>query len=105
MGAIVVTPGGTLEGVERRGARVFRGIPYARPPVGGLRFRAPEPLERWKGVRSARRFGHAAPQVVPANRFVRAFVGAAHVGQSEDCLYLNVWTPALDARRRRVVAT
>ncbi len=103
MGAIVVTPGGTLEGVKHRGFQVFRGIPYARPPVGGLRFRAPEPPEPWRGVRSARRFGHAAPQVGPANRLIRAFVGAADVAQSQDCLYLNVWTPSADQRRRPVM--
>jgi para-nitrobenzyl esterase len=103
MEAIVATPSGALEGVGQRGIQIFRGIPYARPPVGGLRFRTPEPPVPWRGVRSARSFGQAAPQVGPVNRLVRTFIGVADVAQSQDCLYLNVWTPAADSRRRPVL--
>jgi para-nitrobenzyl esterase len=103
MGAIVGTRSGALEGRDERRVFVFRGIPYARPPVGGLRFRAPERLPAWTGVRPATRFGHAAPQVGPANRLVRIFIGVADVSQSQDCLYLNVWTPQPDTRRRPVM--
>ena len=60
MGAIVTTPSGPIEGASSGGVQVFRGVPYAQPPVGGLRFRAPVPVPPWSEVRSARRFGKAA---------------------------------------------
>lgn len=103
MGVIVSTPSGRLEGTQRSGHQVFCGIPYARPPLNGLRFRAPVRPEPWRDVRPARRFGRAAPQVGRANRLVRAFIGVADVAQSQDCLYLNVWTPASDGARRPVM--
>ena len=58
----VQVSGGTVEGVLRRGLRMWRGIPYAAPPVGRLRFRAPHPVEPWPGIRSAEHFGPVAPQ-------------------------------------------
>jgi para-nitrobenzyl esterase len=103
VGTIVATPSGSLEGAEHRKIQVFKGIPYARPPVEGLRFRAPVPVEPWNGVRAARQFGKAAPQVGRVNRLIRTFIGVADVAQSQDCLYLNVWTPAADAGRRPVL--
>ena len=102
MSESVLTPSGRLSGTRRRGRVVFRGIPYAQPPVGALRFRAPLPVKPWSGEREAVRFGPSAPQVGAENPLVRRFVGSP-AGQSEDCLYLNVWTPALDARRRPVL--
>jgi para-nitrobenzyl esterase len=65
---------------------VYKGIPYAAPPVGDLRWRAPQPVKAWAGVRAATAFG---PQCVG-----RSFGAAPVAGESEDCLYLNVWTPA-----------
>ena len=103
MGPIVATPSGRLEGTEGRGVQVFRGVPYARAPVNGLRFRAPVPVEPWSEVRPAQQFGRAAPQVGRANRLVRTFIGVADVAQSQDCLYLNVWTPSADGARRPVM--
>jgi para-nitrobenzyl esterase len=89
---------GWVEG-ERRGAHaVFRGIPFAKPPVGKLRFRAPEPLEPWSGVRAARDFGPSSVQVTTS--FVTSTVPQP---VSEDCLYLNVYTPAADGARRPVL--
>jgi para-nitrobenzyl esterase len=72
---------------------VFRGIPYAAPPVGELRWRAPQPAKAWEGVRECANFGAAAPQVISPllNSFPGMSLGAK---TSEDCLYLNVWTPA-----------
>ena len=88
-----------MTGNESRGVRVFRGIPYARPPVGPLRFQPPQPAEPWSGTLEATRSGPVSVQAaLPFLRFVNA--GAAR--QSEDCLYLNVWTPALDGARRPV---
>lgn len=72
------------------GAVVFEGIPYATPPVGDLRWRPPRPLARWKGVRAANHLGHNCMQHRPYG-YIDADAGA---GKSEDCLYLNVWTPS-----------
>src|SRR5262245_66222088 len=91
---IVETPSGRLRGRERHGVLSFRGIPYARPPVGPLRFRAPEPPPAWSGVRDAARFGGSAPQA-SAGRLFDLAIGAPESRQSEDCLTLNVWTPGL----------
>lgn len=79
--------GGTLRGRRLAAGGVFLGIPYAAPPIGALRWRAPQPAARWDGVRDALAFGPDFPQAANArNRAPR---------QDEDCLYLNVWTPAL----------
>jgi para-nitrobenzyl esterase len=82
---------GRVAGLEADGVRVFRGIPYARPPVGERRFRAPEAPEPWTGVRDATRFGPSAPQP----KLALAALPGMDVGeQSEDCLYLNVYAPS-----------
>src|SRR5207247_1020655 len=94
---------GRLRGVFDRGTVVFRGIPYARPPVHDRAFRAPEPPAPWSGVRATTQFGSAAPQFVPQMRIVRGLIGVATEHQSQDCLTLNVWTPAADAGRRPVM--
>jgi para-nitrobenzyl esterase len=99
MGTIVETRCGKLEGRETEGVQVFRGIPYAKPPVGALRFRAPEPARPWSGVRSALEFGPSAPQQPTPLALPGMDVGA----MDEDCLYLNVYTPALDAAARPVM--
>ncbi|HTO52533.1 MAG TPA: carboxylesterase/lipase family protein [Myxococcota bacterium] len=103
MNEIAQTRSGRLEGVRTRGGLVFRGIPYAAPPVGKLRFREPEPVTPWHELRRASHFGASAPQLGAMNWLVRRAMGAAMGRQSEDCLHLNVWTPALDGRRRPVL--
>ncbi len=108
MSAIVETSYGKLEGVEQDGLAVFRGIPFAKPPVGDLRFRAPERAERWEGVRDASRFGAACPQGPRAGAEQPASVFAGMFGQGdldidEDCLTLNVWTPDVDGGQRPVM--
>ena len=93
---------GALQGAEDDGAIVFRGVPFAKPPVGALRWRQPEPLEPWTGVRAATEFGASAMQrVLPGD--LGDLIGIPLQEISEDCLYLNIWTPALDGRKRPVM--
>jgi para-nitrobenzyl esterase len=73
---------------EKNDISVYKGIPFAAPPVGDLRWRPPQPVESWEGVRDALKFGSIAPQQSPF---------PTGETQSEDCLYLNVWTPAKTA--------
>jgi len=81
---------GTLEGVlESSGIRSFKGIPFAQPPVGDLRWKEPQPAKNWTGVRKADKFGSNAMQTK-----VFGDMNFRSAGMSEDCLYLNVWTPA-----------
>jgi para-nitrobenzyl esterase len=79
---------GWLEGVRRGGVACFLGVPYAEPPVGELRFRAPKPLGTWEGVRTATALG---PQCIQNNPDLPAWLDPSP--ESEDCLVLNVWTP------------
>ena len=98
MSTIVATQYGSIEG-ERRGAHsAFLGIPYAKPPLGSLRFRAPEPPEPWTGVRPARAWGAAAIQ---GKAFAPGVLAEGKL--SEDCLFLNVYTPAADGAKRPVM--
>ena len=89
---------GTLEGLDTAGVMVFRGIPYARPPVGPLRWRAPLPTRLWRGVRDAKQLGQNCIQHQPYSD-----IDPFKAGVSEDCLYLNVWTNSLDKRAPRPV--
>jgi len=82
---------GTLEGLDTAKVKVFRGIPYAAPPVGALRWRPPQPAKAWKGVRAASRLGHNCVQHQPYSD-----IDPFAAGVSEDCLYLNVWTRSVD---------
>ena len=100
MEVLVETRRGTVRGLAERGVAVFRGIPFARPPVGPLRFGPPAPLEPWTGARDATRFGPSASQ----NGALIGPVMSLGIGRTgEDCLYLNVWTPGADRRRRPVL--
>ncbi|RYD79196.1 MAG: carboxylesterase family protein [Sphingobacteriales bacterium] len=81
---------GVLEGVNENSViTTFKGIPFAKAPVGKLRWSAPEPAENWTGVRKADKFGNNAMQKKPFGD-----MGFRSSGMSEDCLYLNVWTPS-----------
>ena len=95
---IAETTAGQVQGGEEDGLHVFRGIPFAAPPVGELRFRAPQPHPGWAGVRDATEFGPIAIQQV--NEGLEALLPSPRQPQSEDCLLLNVWTPAVDDARR-----
>ncbi|HSW40262.1 MAG TPA: carboxylesterase family protein, partial [Acidobacteriota bacterium] len=82
----VKVPGGEVQGVVAEGISIFKGIPFAAPPVGDLRWKAPAPVQPWTGIRKADAFGPACMQAAGS------MGNTAPV--SEDCLYLNVWTPA-----------
>lgn len=86
---VIETTAGAVRGVDRGGLRSWRGIPYAAPPVGPLRFVRPQPAEPWTDVRDAAEYGPAAPQ--HENKAVNLPEG---VTLSEDCLTLNVLAPA-----------
>lgn len=92
--------GGTIATVpaDDGGVRVFRGLPYAAPPVGDRRWRAPAPVVPWDGVRPTDRFGPNCPQ--PR---IAASIDPSIEGMSEDCLTLNVWTAAASPGERRPV--
>ena len=80
---------GTLAGTDSSGVKIFKGVPFAAPPVGNLRWREPQPVAAWQGVRKATQFG--------PNPMQEALFGDMNFGtkeMSEDCLYLNIWTPA-----------
>jgi para-nitrobenzyl esterase len=88
----VTVTGGSVAGVTANGIAVFKGIPFAAPPVGELRWKAPQPLKAWSGVKQTTKYGSSCMQ---DPMFVKLFGAAPDL--SEDCLYLNVWTPAKSA--------
>jgi para-nitrobenzyl esterase len=90
----VSTPTGAIQGSIEGALRVFKGIPYAKPPVGPMRWKPPAPLEAWTGVRKATAFGAACVQ---PRRQVASIYANPPERMSEDCLTLNVWAPK-DAR-------
>ena len=91
---VVTLPGlGSLRGDASGAALAFRGLPYARPPIGPLRFAAPEPPDPWTGVRDATRFGSAPPQRSDPLTASLGMLEGCEIG--EDCLTLNVFTPSL----------
>ena len=93
---------GRLRGDRRRGVSSFRRIPFAAPPVGPLRFQAPAPVEPWAGWRDATRVGPGAPQLSGLPRQIAGMFGNPAAG-AEDCLTLDVFTPACDGARRPVL--
>jgi para-nitrobenzyl esterase len=91
-GPAVDTPAGALRGFKDGTVSVFKGVPYAQPPVGELRWKAPVALERWDGTRTATDFGPACVQ--PQGGPPTVYAPATKMPVSEDCLTLNVWQPA-----------
>ncbi|WP_017813521.1 carboxylesterase/lipase family protein [Paenibacillus shenyangensis] len=94
---------GEVQGVRENGAVIWRGIPYAEPPVGDLRFHMPRPPQPWEGVREATRFGPVCPQ--PGNELDNSMFGPSNARpvQSEDCLYLNIWASDKSTEKRPVM--
>ncbi|MEM1247493.1 MAG: carboxylesterase/lipase family protein [Acidobacteriota bacterium] len=98
--SIVKTTHGPVQGeLLEDGVRVFRGIPYAAPPVGELRWRAPQPAAAWTETLDATSFGDACPQLP----LLSMMTGEPLPPTSEDCLFLNVWTPRADSGAERPV--
>ena len=81
---VVSTDKGKIQGKSAEGIDQFLGIPYAAPPVGALRWAAPRPVTPWPGIRSAQSYGNRCPQLASGN---------GPRSDTEDCLYLNVFTP------------
>jgi para-nitrobenzyl esterase len=88
----VLTESGTLSGISGNGLNVYEGVPFAVPPVGELRWRPPMPVAPWTATRKADAFAPACMQVGVS------MPGETPPAVSEDCLYLNIWTPAKSAR-------
>jgi para-nitrobenzyl esterase len=100
----VRTEGGPISGItDSQGVTSYKGIPFAAPPVGNLRWRAPQPAAHWTSVRKADHFGNACFQIKDGSRlpWTEPFMEQGPV--SEDCLYLNVWSAAKSPSERRPV--
>jgi para-nitrobenzyl esterase len=97
---VVQTDRGPVSGRRERDLDVFRGVPYAQPPVGPLRFRAPQLAESWTTAREAFEF---EPNSVQPPAEMSFSIPGDPMTQSEDCLYLNIWTPGCDRERRPVM--
>ena len=100
MDGVVEVRSGRVRGVQRQGYWSFSGIPYAGSPAGSRRWRPPSPPEPWTGVRECDRFGPIAPQ---SPGVIEMSLGGEPDEHAEDCLSLNVWTPAPDNSRRPVM--
>ena len=93
------TENGIIEGIQdsKTGVKMYLGIPYAKPPVGELRWKTPQPMDNWQGIKGTKKFGHRPVQInVWGDMDYRSDT------TSEDCLYLNVWTTA-NAKEKRPV--
>lgn len=101
----VRTESGLVSGMPGKhlGVTVFKGIPYAAPPVGPLRWKPPQPHAKWAGVRPATRFGASCVQVINPEEKPWTHEFIPHDAVSEDCLFVNVWTPAVRASEKRAV--
>lgn len=95
---VLTIEGGKVQGVETptKGIIAYKGIPFAAPPVGELRWKEPQPVVPWEGVKIADKYGDAASQVTwdPNSFYGKEWRASGSVPFSENCLYLNVWTPA-----------
>lgn len=94
----VATKTGSLQGVAEGKVIAFKGIPFAQPPVGELRWRAPQPIAPWKGTRLADHYGPDCMQIP-----FKADAAPLGVKPAEDCLYANVWAPATASKQKRPV--
>jgi para-nitrobenzyl esterase len=101
MNPLVETRYGKLQGGKIESVCYWKGVPYAKAPVGELRFQPPQPPEPWTGVRDATKFGSVAMQ--PADALFGGGLGRVAESGSEDCLFLNIWSPGADGKKRPVM--
>ncbi|WP_442592189.1 carboxylesterase/lipase family protein [Pedobacter sp. AW31-3R] len=96
--------GGKISGTAHQGIAIFKGIPFAAPPVAALRWKAPQPVKPWNGIRHCEQFGPSPVQSepLPFSMWSAEFL-IPKTPISEDCLYLNVWTAAKKATEKRPV--
>ena len=98
--------GGQVKGVETptKGIIAYKGIPFAAPPVGNLRWKEPQPVVAWKGIKLANKYGAAAMQVTwdPQSFYGKEWRASGSAPFSEDCLYLNVWTPVPGQKNKKL---
>ena len=101
---VVKTDAGLVSGVLKDDIHIFKGIPFAAPPVGDLRWKAPQPLQKWSGVKVCDKFSASPMQASPApfSMWTEEFL-IPKEPISEDCLYLNVWTGAKSSKEKRAV--
>ncbi|HEY0602939.1 MAG TPA: carboxylesterase/lipase family protein [Herpetosiphonaceae bacterium] len=100
MSTIIETRYGSVQGAQEGSVRVWRGVPFAAPPVGERRYRRPVPPQAWSGVRDATQFGPICPQIVSV---FEQQLGEQPRAMSEDCLTLNIWAPGTESRKRPVM--
>ena len=104
----VKTENGWIKGIEAADPRItaFKGVPFAAPPVGENRWRAPQPCEDWEGVRECYRFAPISMQDTPGlgdNVYTREWHVDSEIAMDEDCLYLNIWTGAKENTEKQPV--
>ena len=95
---------GMVEGeILESGIAVFRGVPYASPPVGNLRWKRPIPPKKWEGIRQTKEFSSIYPQSDNYSFYVKEFGNPCDFPVGEDCLYLNIWTNAKNPNEKHPV--
>ena len=101
---VVKTTGGLISGTASRNVHIFKGIPFAAPPVGELRWRAPQPVNPWTGIKKCEQFGPSPmqPSPVPFSMWSAEFL-IPKEPISEDCLYLNVWSSIATNEKKPVL--
>jgi para-nitrobenzyl esterase len=103
---LLTIEGGQVKGVATptKGIIAYKGIPFAAPPVGKLRWKEPQPVVSWSGVKTADKYGAAAMQVTwdPQSFYGKEWRASGSVPFSEDCLYLNIWTPAAGEKNKKL---
>lgn len=103
---VLTVEGGRIQGVptSTEGIIAYKGVPFAAPPVGDLRWKAPQPVVPWDGVKIADTYGAAAMQTIwdPTSFYGREWRASDSARFNEDCLYLNIWTPAAGQKDKKL---
>ena len=102
--SVIKTENGLISGYKNGEISIFKGIPFAQPPLGELRWKAPQPVTNWTGVLKCEKFSASPMQnkPVPFMMWTEEFITPPE-NLSEDCLYLNIWTPAKSAKEKLAV--